>query len=75
MEVGFLLRKQRFNRGSKKIKSYLDYGTFTPIQVAAIKALNDCDVQVDEICQMYKSRRNELCDGLNRIGWPIKKTS
>jgi alanine-synthesizing transaminase len=71
--VGFCCGNKDLIEALKKIKSYLDYGTFTPIQVAAIKALNDCDVQVDEICQMYKSRRNELCDGLNRIGWPIEK--
>jgi alanine-synthesizing transaminase len=55
------------------MKSYLDYGTFTPIQVAAIKALNECDEEVDKICNLYKSRRDELCDGLNRVGWSIEK--
>lgn len=71
--VGFCCGNKDLLSALSRIKSYFDYGLFTPIQVAAIKALNDCDIQVDEICQMYKSRRNELCDGLNRIGWPIEK--
>ncbi len=71
--VGFCCGNEDLIKALKKIKSYLDYGTFTPIQVAAIKALNDCDSEVDKICNMYKSRRDELCEGLNRIGWPIEK--
>jgi alanine-synthesizing transaminase len=50
----------------------MDYGTFTPIQVAAIKAINDCDKDVSMICSMYESRRNELCSGLKRIGWDVE---
>ena len=71
--VGFCCGNEDLIKALKKIKSYLDYGTFTPIQVAAIKALNDCDSEVDKICNIYKSRRDELCEGLNRIGWPIEK--
>jgi len=71
--VGFCCGNQDLIDALKKMKSYLDYGTFTPIQVAAIKALNECDEEVDKICNMYKSRRDELCDGLNRVGWSIEK--
>jgi alanine-synthesizing transaminase len=71
--VGFCCGNSDLVQALTKIKSYLDYGTFTPIQVAAIKAINDCDSEVASICSMYESRRNELCDGLNRIGWDVKK--
>ena len=71
--VGFCCGNSQLVEALTKIKSYLDYGTFTPIQVAAIKAINDCDNEVASICSMYESRRNELCDGLNRIGWDVKK--
>ena len=56
-----------------KIKSYLDYGMFTPIQVAAIAALEGPQDCVDEIRAMYQSRRDVLCDGLNAMGWVVKK--
>ena len=71
--VGFCCGNSQLVQALTKIKSYLDYGTFTPIQVAAIKAINDCDNEVASICSMYESRRNELCDGLNRIGWDVEK--
>ena len=71
--VGFCCGNSELVQALTKIKSYLDYGTFTPIQVAAIKAINDCDNEVASISSMYESRRNELCDGLNRIGWDVKK--
>jgi len=56
-----------------KIKSYLDYGIFTPIQVAAIEALEGDQTCVQEICQMYESRRDILCSGLEGIGWSVDK--
>lgn len=71
--VGFCCGNKDLIEALKKMKSYLDYGTFTPIQVAAIKALNECDDEVKHISNIYKSRRDELCDGLNRIGWSIEK--
>ncbi len=71
--VGFCVGNQQLVKALTKIKSYLDYGTFTPIQVAAIKAINDCDSSVKSISNLYESRRNELCDGLNRIGWSVDK--
>jgi alanine-synthesizing transaminase len=54
-----------------KIKSYLDYGIFTPIQVAAIEALEGDQTCVSEIRDMYQHRRDVLCEGLNNIGWDI----
>ena len=54
-----------------KIKSYLDYGTFTPMQVAAIAALEGDQTCVQDICDMYKSRRDVLCAGLNEAGWKV----
>jgi alanine-synthesizing transaminase len=56
-----------------RIKSYLDYGTFTPIQVAAIAALEGPQDCVEDIRAMYESRRNVLCDGLNNIGWHVER--
>ena len=56
-----------------RMKSYLDYGIFTPIQVAAIHALNGPEDCVQEICETYRSRRDALCDGLARIGWEFPK--
>lgn len=70
--VGFCSGNKHLVAALTKIKSYLDYGTFTPIQVAAIKALNECDDEVSKICNLYKERRDELCKGLNRIGWNIE---
>ena len=71
--VGFCCGNPNLVQALTKIKSYMDYGTFTPIQVAAIKAINECDSEVSAIRDMYESRRNELCDGLNRIGWDVPK--
>jgi alanine-synthesizing transaminase len=51
----------------------LDYGIFQPIQIAAIKALNDCDRESKKIVDEYRGRRDCLVDGLNRIGWKVEK--
>ena len=56
-----------------RIKSYLDYGMFTPVQVAAIAALEGDQTCVEEICDMYRNRRDVLCDGLNAAGWHVEK--
>ncbi len=56
-----------------RMKSYLDYGMFTPIQVAAIAALEGPQDCVQEIADTYRSRRNVLCDGLNSVGWKVEK--
>jgi alanine-synthesizing transaminase len=52
-----------------KLKSYLDYGTFQPIQIASIVAMNEAPDYPAEICQVYEQRRDALCGGLSRIGW------
>ena len=54
-----------------KLKSYLDYGVFQPIQIAAIIALNECTTVPKEIREIYRSRRDALTEGLARIGWEI----
>jgi alanine-synthesizing transaminase len=56
-----------------KLKSYLDYGTFQPIQIAAIVAMNEAPDYPKEVNEIYWSRRDALCDGLNRIGWAIER--
>jgi alanine-synthesizing transaminase len=71
--VGFACGNNELVAALTRIKSYLDYGTFTPIQVAAITALEGPDDCVHEICEMYKQRRNALCDGLNDIGWAVER--
>jgi alanine-synthesizing transaminase len=71
--VGFMCGNKELVAALTKIKSYLDYGTFTPIQVAAIQALEGPQECVEEICEMYKVRRDVLCEGLNAIGWAVEK--
>lgn len=56
-----------------KLKSYLDYGTFQPIQIATTVVLNEHSDYPKEVNAIYQSRRNALCDGLARIGWQIDK--
>ncbi|MBA2311344.1 MAG: aminotransferase class I/II-fold pyridoxal phosphate-dependent enzyme, partial [Actinobacteria bacterium] len=56
-----------------KLKSYLDYGVFQPIQIAGIIALNECTTVPKEIREIYRSRRDVLCDGLERIGWHMAR--
>ena len=71
--VGFACGNEELVAALTRIKSYLDYGTFTPIQVAAITALEGSDDCVHEIRDLYEQRRNALCDGLNDIGWPVER--
>ena len=56
-----------------KLKSYLDYGVFQPIQIAGIIALNECTEVPKQIREIYRTRRDVLCDGLERIDWPITR--
>ena len=56
-----------------KLKTYLDYGTFQPIQIAATVTMNEASEYPQEVCSIYQSRRDALCDGLSRIGWEIPK--
>lgn len=71
--VGFMVGNPTLVQALARIKSYLDYGTFTPIQIAAITALEEDQQCVAEIRDMYCSRRDVLCDGLNSIGWEVEK--
>ena len=71
--VGFMVGNATLVKALSRIKSYLDYGTFTPIQIAAITALEENQQCVAEIRNMYCRRRDVLCDGLNSIGWKVEK--
>ncbi|KTD08252.1 alanine transaminase [Legionella jamestowniensis] len=71
--VGFACGNEELVAALTRIKSYLDYGTFTPIQVAAITALEGPDDCVHEIRALYEQRRNILCEGLQDIGWYVEK--
>jgi alanine-synthesizing transaminase len=71
--VGFMCGNKKLIAALARIKSYLDYGTYTPIQVAAITALEGPQDAVREIRDMYQNRRDVLCDGLDNIGWPVTK--
>jgi alanine-synthesizing transaminase len=71
--VGFCVGNPEMIAALTRIKSYLDYGVFQPIQIAAIIALNEDQSCVQEIVSVYKSRRDVLVDGLNRVGWEIEK--
>ncbi|MEK6589799.1 MAG: aminotransferase class I/II-fold pyridoxal phosphate-dependent enzyme, partial [Nitrospinota bacterium] len=71
--VGFCVGNKEIIRVLQKLKGYLDYGVFQPIQIASIIALNGPQNCVEEIRHTYKVRRDVLVEGLNRIGWEIEK--
>jgi alanine-synthesizing transaminase len=71
--VGFMVGNSTLVHALARLKSYLDYGMFTPIQIAAIKALEGDQQCVKDIANMYQARRDVLCDGLNAIGWQVEK--
>ncbi len=71
--VGFLLGNAEAVQALARLKSYLDYGTFQPIQIAAIVAMNEAPDYPQEVAETYRSRRNALCDGLARIGWEVER--
>lgn len=71
--VGFMCGNQRLIAALARMKSYLDYGLFTPVQVAAIAALDGPQDCVQEIVRMYRARRDVLCDGLEQAGWPVNR--
>jgi len=70
--VGFMCGNKTLVAALQRIKSYMDYGMFTPIQVAAVSALEGDQSVVEEIRQMYKSRRDTLCNGLSSVGWDVE---
>ena len=69
--MAFLLGNTEVVQALVKLKSYLDYGTFQPIQIAATVTLNEAQDYPREVCETYQSRRNALIEGLERIGWSI----
>ncbi len=71
--VGFLTGNPEIVEALAKLKSYLDYGTFQPIQIAAAAALNDGDGYVIEVNETYRRRRDALVDGLADVGWKVNK--
>jgi alanine-synthesizing transaminase len=71
--VGFMCGNKTLVAALARMKSYLDYGMFTPIQIAAITALEGPQNCVREIAELYRKRRDVLCEGLNSIGWPVDK--
>lgn len=73
--MGFAVGNERLIQALTRVKSYLDYGAFTPIQVAATAALNGDQSCVDEVRGVYRRRRDCLVDALARAGWPIPSPS
>lgn len=71
--IGFMCGNKELIAALARIKSYLDYGTFTPIQIAAISALEGPQDCVEKIATQYRKRRDVLCDGLTAAGWPVPK--
>lgn len=71
--VGFAVGNRDMIFALRRIKSYLDYGIFQPIQIASIIALNDSQECVSNIAQTYRRRRDVLVEGLNRVGWKVEK--
>lgn len=69
--VGFCVGNEETVGALRRIKSYLDYGIFQPVQIASIIALNGPQDCVKEICDTYKDRRDALISGLNRVGWDV----
>jgi alanine-synthesizing transaminase len=71
--IGFAVGHPEIIAALARIKSYLDYGTFQPLQIAATHALNGPQHYVDEIRETYRKRRDVLCEGLDRAGWHVPK--
>jgi len=71
--VGFMCGNSTLVEALSRIKSYLDYGMFTPIQVAAIEALNSPQEVIDDVRATYKRRRDVLCEGMCNAGWKVEK--
>jgi alanine-synthesizing transaminase len=70
--VGFCLGNAKMIAALARIKSYLDYGVFQPIQIASIVALRECDDESVKIREVYQRRRDVLVEGLCRAGWPVQ---
>jgi alanine-synthesizing transaminase len=70
--VGFCVGNPRMIGALARIKSYLDYGVFQPVQIASILALRECEEDTRKICSLYQKRRDVLVQGLHRAGWPVE---
>jgi alanine-synthesizing transaminase len=70
--MGFTLGRPDVVAALAKLKSYLDYGTFQPIQIASIVTLREAGGYPAEVCAIYKGRRDALCSGLARAGWQLE---
>ncbi len=71
--VGFAAGNPKVIASLARIKSYMDYGIFTPIQVAAITALDSPEENLRKLAAVYQERRNIMVDGMNKMGWPVEK--
>jgi alanine-synthesizing transaminase len=71
--VGFCLGNPKMIAALARIKSYLDYGVFQPVQIASIIGLRECEEDTKKICAVYQKRAEVLVNGLNRAGWPVEK--
>ena len=69
--VGFCVGNRELIHALTRMKSYLDYGIFQPVQIASTVALNGPQDCVEEVREIYRKRRDCLCDGLNRVGWEV----
>jgi alanine-synthesizing transaminase len=69
--IAFVLGNPEMIAALTRLKSYLDYGVFQPIQIASIIALNECEAETKVYCDTYRSRRDALIDGLSRAGWDV----
>jgi alanine-synthesizing transaminase len=70
--VAFMVGNPEIVGALAKLKSYLDYGTFQPVQIAATVTLNEAQEHPKEVLEIYQHRRDTLCNGLNRIGWELE---
>ena len=70
--VGFCLGNPKMISALGRIKSYLDYGVFQPLQIAAIIALRECEEETGKVCEVYRKRRDVLVAGLHRAGWMVE---
>ncbi|MEZ4526312.1 MAG: aminotransferase class I/II-fold pyridoxal phosphate-dependent enzyme [Desulfobacterales bacterium] len=71
--LGYCVGNKKLIQGLGKIKGYYDYGIFSPIQIAGIIALRDCEDDVTRQVEIYQSRRDVMCKGLEQMGWQVDK--
>ena len=71
--VGYCVGNPAIIEGLGRIKGYYDYGIFSPIQIAGIVAMRDCEADIAAQAALYQSRRDVMCEGLERMGWPVEK--